>query len=127
ASIGGISVVGTKILNDLLPFYIADVISAVFLTALAFTVALVLNLIACPYRMKAAEAVTGSLLTTALWLIFVVGFGVYAKFATPEKLYGRIAALIIFLLWCYVMMNCFVIGMIKNGSHLPRTAQLKVF
>ncbi len=127
AAIGGISVIGTRILDYLLPFYIADIIAVVFLTALAFAVALVLNLAACPYRIKAADAVTGSLLTTALWLIFVVGFGVYTQFATPEKLYGRIAALIIFLLWCYIMMSCFVIGMIKNGSQLPRTVQLKVF
>ena len=126
AAIGGISVVGTKLLDDFLPFYLADIISAVFLAALAFATALVLNLVACPYRLKASDAITGSLLTTALWLVFAVGFAYYTKFASPERLYGKIAAVIIFLLWCYVMMSSFVIGMIKNGSQLPHTATLKI-
>ena len=39
-------------------------------------------------------------------------------FASPEKLYGKIASLIVFLLWCYVMMCCFVIGMINNRRHV---------
>ena len=120
AVIAALTVTGKWLLEKLLPFYIADVISYVFLTALAFLVALVLNLFACPYRLKAEEAVTGSLLTTALWLICLIGFTIYLQFASPEKLYGKIASLIIFLLWCYVMMTCFVIGIIYNGSFKRR-------
>ena len=85
------------------------------LTASAFAVILVLNLFACPYKLKLFDAVPGSLLTTALWLVFLIGFSVYTQFANPEKLYGRIASLIIFLVWCYAMMSCFVIGIIYNG------------
>lgn len=120
AMLGGASVIGTKLLDDFLPFYLSDLISAVFLTATAFGVAVVLNLAACPYKIKAEDAVCGSLLTTGLWLVFLVGFAVYSRFATPEKLYGQIASVIIFLLWCYVMMSCFVIGMIKNGTYLKK-------
>lgn len=120
AFIGAVSVVGTEILDSFMPFYVSDIISSVFLTALAFAVALLLNLIACPYKIKVEEALCGSLLTTALWLVFLVGFGIYTKFATPEKLYGKIASLIVFLLWCYIMMSCFVIGMINNGAHIVR-------
>lgn len=110
-----ISVAGKKALDGLMPFYVSDTVSCVFLTAAAFTVILVLNIFACPYKYKAGEMVPGSLLTTALWVIFLIGFTVYMQFATPEKLYGKIASLIIFLLWCYVMMCCFVIGLIYNG------------
>lgn len=116
AVIAALTVTGKWLLEKLMPFYIADVISYAFLTALAFLIALVLNLFACPYRLKAEEAVAGSLLTTALWLVCLIGFTVYLQFASPEKLYGKIASLIIFLLWCYVMMTCFVIGIIYNGS-----------
>lgn len=125
AGIAGISVVGNKIMDGFMPFFISDIISAVFLTGLAVAVALVLNLIACPYKMKPEQAITGSLLTAALWLIFFIGFGVYMQFATPERLYGKIASVIIFLLWCYIMMNCLVIGMIKNGLLMPKRVQLK--
>lgn len=125
AVIAAVSVVGTEILDRFMPFYISDIISSVFLTALAFCVAFFLNLIACPYRIKPSEAICGSLLTTALWLFFFVGFGIYTKFANPERLYGKIASLIVFLLWCYVMMSCFVIGMINNGKHIVRREALK--
>lgn len=125
AGIAGVSVVGNRILGDFLPFYVSDTVSALFLSALAFAAALVLNLIACPYKIKPRQAVTGSLLTTALWLVFAVGFGIYMQFATPERLYGKIASVIIFLLWCYIMMSCLVIGMIKNGSLMPKRVQLK--
>lgn len=125
AFIGAVSVAGTKLLDSFLPFYISDMISSVFLTVLAFAVALTLNLIACPYKMKLSEATCGSLLTTALWLFFFFGFGIYTKFASPERLYGKIASLIIFLLWCYIMMSCFVIGMINNGKHVIRRERLK--
>lgn len=120
-----VSVAGTALLNSFLPEIMSKIISMIFITALAFVVALVLNVVACPYKLKISEALTGSLLTTALWLVVSVGFGVYSIFANPERLYGRIAALIVFLLWCYVMMSCFVIGMIKNGSLTPKVMQLK--
>ena len=42
------------------------------------------------------------------------------RFANPERLYGRIASVIVFLLWCYLMMNSFVIGVIYNGRHNVR-------
>lgn len=125
AGIAGISVVGNTLLDSFLPFYVSDIISAVFLSVLAFAAALVLNLIACPYKMKPQQAVTGSLLTAALWLVFIVGFGIYMQFATPERLYGKIASVIIFLLWCYMLMNCLVIGMIKNGLLMPKRVKLK--
>ncbi len=116
ALIAVLTLVCSWILEKLLPFQIAEAIIYTFATATAFAAALVLNLFACPFKLKAADAVPGSLLTTALWLICVIGFTVYLSFANPEKLYGKIASLIIFLLWCYVMMSCFVVGVIYNGT-----------
>ncbi|MDE6441814.1 MAG: YihY/virulence factor BrkB family protein [Clostridia bacterium] len=109
-------VTGTWVLDKLLPYYISEIIIYTFITAIAFGVALVLNLFACPYKLKLSEVIPGSLLTTALWLVILIGFTIYMRFANPEKLYGKIAFIIIFLLWCYVMMSCFVIGVIYNGS-----------
>ena len=109
-------VVVSWLLEKLLPFYFADTIFSVLLVATSFCVALVLNIFACPYKVKVNEIVSGSLLTTALWIVILIGFTVYMQFANPEKLYGKLASLIIFLLWCYVMMSCFVIGVIYNGS-----------
>ncbi len=118
ALVAGISVIGTTFMEKFLPSGLSDGISLAFITALMFGTAVVLNVFACPQKIKPAEAVCGSLLTTALWLILGFGFGVYLKFASPEKLYGKIASVIVFLLWCYIMMCCFVIGMIDNGKHI---------
>lgn len=111
----GISVIGTAVLNRFMPDVVSEALSSVFMTVLMFITAVILNIFACPYKMKPGEAVTGSLLTTALWLVLTIGFAVYMNFASPERLYGKIASVIIFLLWCYVMMSCFVVGMINNG------------
>lgn len=125
AVVTAVSVAGSKFLDNFMPKFVSDIISCVFLAATAFTIALVLNLFACPYRIKAEEAVPGSLLTTALWLIFAIGFAVYLQFATPERLYGKIASIFVFLLWCYLMMSSFVMGVIYNGSFLSRRAYKK--
>ena len=120
AATAGITVTGTKLLSYLFPQFISEMITSVFFTALAFLIALVMNIFACPYKLKLSYAIPGSLLTTALWLVFVVGFGAYMSFADPERLYGKIASVIVFLLWCYVMMSCFVIGMINNRKALEK-------
>lgn len=120
AAFAGLVLVGGWLLDEFMPPVLADVINYTFITALAFMAAVILNLFACPYKQKMDDVVSGSLLTTALWLIFAVGFVVYLQFATPEKLYGKIASVIVFLLWCYVMMCCFVIGIIYNGKYFVR-------
>ncbi|MDE6597566.1 MAG: YihY/virulence factor BrkB family protein [Clostridia bacterium] len=125
AVLAATSVLGMRLLEKVLPSVFAESIVYVFVTATAFTVALVLNLFTCPYKLKAEEALPGSLLTTALWLVSLIGFTVYMQFANPERLYGRIASLIIFLLWCYILMNCFVIGVIYNGKFKIRNEYKK--
>ena len=127
ALLAAMSVTGSWLLDKFMPFYVADIITYTVITGAAFTAALILNLFACPYKLKASEAIPGSLLTTGLWLIFIVGFSIYNLFANPEKLYGKIAAIIIFLLWCYLMMSSFVIGIIYNGMFKTRREYKKLF
>ncbi len=106
------------ILQSFMPEVLIDAILLVFFAVYAFFAAILLNLFACPYKLKISEALTGSLLTTVLWIIFILGFALYLQFASPGKLYGAIASIIVFLLWSYFMMCCFVIGMIKNGADI---------
>lgn len=106
------------VLQNVMPDFVAQGISLVFVTMLAFFVAYFLNLFACPYRIGFDNTVPGVLLTVALWLLCAAGFSIYLRFANPQKLYGAIAAIIIFLLWCYLMVNSLVIGIIYNGKLL---------
>lgn len=127
AVFAAVGVAGGKVLSYIMPVIICDIISAVFVSVFAFLTALLMNLFACPYKLKISEALPGSLLTTVLWLLFVVGFAVYLNFASPGKLYGAIASVIVFLLWCYFLMCCLVIGMVKNGSYLIKKQYKQLF
>lgn len=118
--LAALGVVGRQALLFIMPEFLCDIISLGFVTLIIFFTALFLNFFACPYRLKMSEAITGSILTTVLWLIFFAVFAIYLRFASPGKLYGAIASVIVFLLWCYFMFCCFVIGMIKNTNYLAK-------
>lgn len=105
---------GIGVLQNIMPAWVAESISIVFLTMSAFFVAYLLNIFACPYNIGFENTMPGVFLTVTLWIIFAVGFSFYLKFANPQKLYGAIAAVIVFLLWCYLMVNSLVIGIIYN-------------
>ncbi len=118
--------VGIGVLSSIMPQWLAQCISIVFLTMSAFFIALFLNIFACPYNLGFENTVQGVFLTVALWLTFAVGFTVYLRFANPQRLYGAIAAVIVFLLWCYLMVNSLVIGIIYNRKNcMPHSPALQ--
>ena len=124
AAIGAVSVLGNNFLSIYMPEVISQIISIVSISALALGVAIVLNSFACPYKNKLIDILPGSLLTAMLWLVLFVAFGIYTKFSSPEKLYGQVASIIIFLVWCYFLMCCFVIGMVNNGKYFQKPKQI---
>lgn len=89
-------------------------------SALGFLVAWALNAYICPYRCKPRDVLLGSLFTAIGWLLASVFFSVYLRFASPEKLYGALSALIIFLLWLYWLMICFTAGVVYNSRRMER-------
>lgn len=111
---------GLGVLTTIMPDWLAQSISIVFLTMSAFFIALLLNIFACPYNLGFENTVPGVFLTVALWLVFAVGFTIYLRFADPQRLYGAIAAVIVFLLWSYLMVNSLVIGIIYNRKNCMR-------
>ncbi|MGN0814972.1 MAG: YihY/virulence factor BrkB family protein [Candidatus Coproplasma sp.] len=118
---------GSQILGEFMPQVAVDSVLLSFITMIAVFVAVLLNMFACPYKLSFSQAISGSLLTCALWLIFAVGFTVYLQFANPTRLYGKIAAIIVFLLWCYLMISSLVVGMIFNGSLLSERKVKSLF
>lgn len=127
AFLGAVAFAGKLVLQTFMPEILCDLISIIFAILLTFLTVILLNLFACPYKLKISEALFGSLLTTVLWILFVMGFAVYVRLASPGKLYGAISSIIVFLLWSYFMMCCFVIGMIKNGSDMTKRQYKKLF
>ena len=112
--------VGSNMLFYFVPQFITECITLIVITVAGFFIALLLNIFACPHKLGFSRAVSGSLLTTALWLLFAGGFTVYLRFSDPSQLYGAVAAVIIFLLWCYVMISSLVVGIIYNAMYVTR-------
>lgn len=113
-----VPILSYAVLKFIMPAVIADLIELVFITLTAFLVAYFLNVFACPYRLSFEKVFGGVLLTVTLWVLCAIGFSFYLRFADPQKLYGAIAAVIVFLLWCYLMVNSLVIGIIYNGKQV---------
>lgn len=127
AFLAAFTVLGRAIMLTFMPLAVCNAISAAFAVIFMLFIAVLLNLFACPYKITVSEVLSGSILTTVLWLVFALGFIVYLQIGSPGKLYGSIAAVIIFLLWFYYVMCCFVIGMIKNGSDMKTRRYKKLF
>lgn len=118
AVVAAIFIVTNYVFYRLFPDWLSQLFRFALLSVTAFFSATLLNIFACPYKLSITSAAGGSLLTVMLWMLFAQGFSIYLRYADPSQLYGAVAAIIIFLLWCYLMTNSLVIGMIYNGLNL---------
>lgn len=117
---------GSALLPRILPSFAAQTAVYALFAAVVFALLLLLNVYICPYRVGAGDVVWGSLLTLLLGGIASFGFSVYVRFSSFEKLYGAAVFLILFLLWLYVLMTCFVVGVILNCYLLERDKNQKI-
>ena len=117
---------GRALLPRILPSFAAQTAVYALFAAVVFALLLLLNVYICPYRVGAGDVVWGSLLTLLLGGIASFGFSVYVRFSSVEKLYGAAVFLILFLLWLYVLMTCFVVGVILNCYLLERDKNQKI-
>ncbi len=95
------------------------------LLALAFLLVLLLNVYICPYKEKLRSFLPGTWITLAAWTVAVVGFSVYLRLGNVTRLYGALSTVIVFLLWLYVLMICFIAGVIFNSEKILRTHKRK--
>lgn len=88
------------------------------LIALSFCLVLLLNAYICPYKRPLKTFLKGTLLTVLAWVFAVTGFAIYLKVGNISKLYGALSAIIVFLLWLYALMVCFIAGVIFNSERV---------
>ena len=93
--------------------------------ALSFALVFLLNVYICPYKTKLRRFLPGTCVTVGAWGIALIGFAVYLKIGGLNKLYGALSALIVFLLWLYIMMICFIVGVIVNSEKIKRGKKKK--
>ncbi len=97
----------------------------ILLIVLAFLTVIFLNLYICPYRASVRCFVMGSLFTVVAWAVAIVGFALYLQIGNLGRLYGTLSAVIVFLLWLYMITVCFVSGVIFNSERVLSSMQKK--
>lgn len=88
------------------------------LAVVSFFLVLLLNMYICPYKAKVRLFLPGTVITVSSWVIAVFGFSLYLRISNMNRLYGALSALIIFLLWLYILMVCFIVGVIFNSERV---------
>lgn len=112
--------VGSFLFSRLLPSVIEKVVDYLFLLVVAFLLALLLNVYICPFKESIRSFLPGALITVGAWALAAIGFSAYLKISNMSKLYGALSTVIVFLLWLYVLMICFIVGVIFNSEKILR-------
>lgn len=112
--------VGTFLFSRYFPKALELVADYALLGLLAFALALILNMYICPYKQKPSSFLLGTFFTVGAWAVVSVGFALYLKISNLDKLYGALSAVIVFLLWLYVLMICFIVGVILNSEKITK-------
>lgn len=90
----------------------------VLIGVVAFFLILLLNVYICPYKASMRYFLSGTFITLSLWSVAVAGFSVYLQISNLSQLYGALSAVIVFLLWLYLLMVGFIVGVIWNSEKI---------
>ncbi len=118
--------VGSLLFSRLLSPVWEKVADYALLEALAFLLVWILNTYICPYKEKLRNFLPGTLITVGAWTVAIVGFSIYLQISNVSRLYGALSTIIVFLLWLYVLMICFIAGVIFNSEKILLKRNKKV-
>lgn len=97
----------------------------ILLAVIAFFLVMLLNAYVCPHRVHIKHFLLGAFLTVGLWTMAIFGFSIYLKLGNVGRLYGALSTIIVFLLWLYVLMICFIVGVIFNSERVLSTLSIR--
>lgn len=112
----GIFAVGGVLFSRIFPKGLEIIADYLLLITISFFAVLLLNVYICPHRVKLKTFLPGTVVTVLLWVGAIIGFTLYLKFGNVTRLYGALSTIIVFLLWLYILMICFIIGVILNSE-----------
>ena len=112
-----IKVCGSKLTN---------VINVLVGVTTVFVVSILINYYACPYKLKFYEVYKGAIYSTVFTFIATYFFLIYIRnFSNLNEVYGKVAIVIVFLSWLYLMINGVFKGIILNVFFMSRTKKYK--
>ena len=94
------------------------IVNYLLLGGISFALVFLLNAYVCPYRMPMKSFLPGTVITVIAWAASLLGFAIYLQIGNVGQLYGALSAVIVFLLWLYILMICFVSGVILNSERI---------
>ncbi len=109
---------GNFLFSRLLPSAWEMLADYALLIAVSFLMVLLLNMYICPNKEHVKLFLPGTGITVFLWVGAVLGFSVYLKISNMSRLYGALSTIIVFLLWLYILMICFIVGVIFNSENV---------
>ena len=110
--------VGSFLFSRLLSKTWERVADYLLLAGVAFLLVLLLNIYVCPFKMKPRSFLLGTSVTVAAWALAIVGFSIYLRVSNVRRLYGALSTIIVFLLWLYILMIGFIVGVILNSEQI---------
>ena len=108
--VAGVAIILSKKLGFFLSFGAADSlaekISLNFLVIrAAYAIIITLDMFICPLKNKFRAVLLGALVTLAIAVLGSIGFAAYLHyFASYADLYGNLTAVVVFMLWVYIVM-----------------------
>lgn len=121
---GAINMLDNKLALTMVTFFLIIVFG--------YFVIIVLNKFISPVRLKFTEVWLGSMVSLFVIVIGTIGYILYLRlFNAYNAFYGSLAAIVVFLLWAYIVMLGLVFGVIINTrlvckkNHINRKEKLK--
>ncbi len=114
---------GAFLFSRILPYGWEKAADYLLLLILSFLLVFLLNMYVCPYKTNFKRFLPGTFVTVGAWALALIGFSIYIKISNVGRLYGALSTVIVFLLWLYVLMICFIIGVIINSEKITRERQ----
>mgnify|MGYP004517382341 CR=1 FL=1 len=106
--------------------FFGKVLAFSMLFVVLFSVAALLNLVVCPYRLSFKEVFSGSLFSSALWVVCAVGFTLFSRIVSFDK-YGELKCVFALMVYSYTAMQSFTAGVALNILRLGRLKRVKSY
>ena len=92
------------------------ILAFTLIITVSFIIIIMLNRFISPKKLKFKQIALGSLCSLFIIVLGTIGFTVYVRFFNSyNAFYGSLAAVIVFLLWAYILMIGLVVGAIINS------------
>lgn len=137
--LAGVAILLSKKLGLFLSFGAANTVSEKILLnflviSAAYAIIITLDMFICPLKNKLKAVMLGAFVTLAFAVLGSIGFAAYLHyFASYNDLYGSLTAVVVFMLWVYIVMiglttgNVFISLLIKRQESYGSFANQKLY